>query len=163
MWIRRLFFAWLIPAAIVLPLWLFIGWGVFDAGGWAFLWVLFIAIPSVFVGQLALALLVRARPMARAERAVSWADVAGFGVWHLLTITLGFYGQAWWAPVFVLTVLAGIALFWLEVTQLWREARPRTLIRRTAGGAAYLPPERHAAAAPAPEVFVVTEKPRAQD
>ncbi len=39
MWLRRAFFGWLIPAAFVLPLWLLVGWGVFDAGGWGLLWV----------------------------------------------------------------------------------------------------------------------------
>ena len=48
MWLRRAFFGWLIPAAFVLPLWLLIGWAVFNAGGWAFLWVLFLAIPGVW-------------------------------------------------------------------------------------------------------------------
>jgi hypothetical protein len=160
MWIRRVFFAWLIPAAFVLPLWLFVGWGVFNAGAWAFLWVLFIAIPSVFLGQLALALLVRARPTARTERAVSWPDVAGFAVWHLLTIALGFFGQSWWAPLFVLTVLVGIGLFWLELTQLWRQARPRSVLRRTVDGTAYLPPPAATEHKTAPDVFVVTESPR---
>ncbi|MCX6502124.1 MAG: MFS transporter permease [Microbacterium sp.] len=163
MWIRRAFFAWLIPAAFVLPLWLFVGWGVFNAGGWAFVWVLFLAIPSVFLGQLALALLVRARPTVRAERAVSWTDVAGFGAWHVLTIALGFYAQTWWAPLFVLTVVVGIALFWLTLTQLWREARPRTLLRHTIDGTAYLPPQRRETPTVAPEVIVVTETRHPQD
>ena len=104
MWVRRAFYGWLIPAAFLLPLWLLVGWGVFNAGGWAFLWVLFLAIPSVFIGQLVLTLLVRARGTVRAERAVSWWDVLGFTVWHCLTIALGFFNQAWWAPVMVLTV-----------------------------------------------------------
>ncbi len=125
---RRAFFVWLIPAAFLLPLWLLIGWGVFNAGGWAFLWVLFLAIPSVFIGQLVLTLLVRARGTVRAERAVSWWDVLGFSVWHLLTISLGFYNQAWWAPAMVLTVVVGLALFWLELVQLWREAKPSALL-----------------------------------
>ena len=61
MWLRRAFYGWLIPAAFILPLWLLVGWGVFNAGGWAFLWVLFLAIPGVFLWQLLLTLLVRAR------------------------------------------------------------------------------------------------------
>ena len=72
---RRLFYRWLWLAVLVLPLWLLVGWGVFQAGGWAFLWVLFIAIPSVFIGQLVLAGMVRARPSVAADRAVSWTDV----------------------------------------------------------------------------------------
>lgn len=166
MWIRKAFFRWLIPAAFLLPLWLFIGWGVFSAGGWAFVWMFFLAIPSVFVGQLALALLVRARGSVRAERAVSWWDVAGFGVWNALTIALGFYGQAWWAAVFVLTVLVGVGLFWSTLWQLWREARPSAVLLRATDGTAYIPPPAESASragggrGPAPEVIVVRESPR---
>src|SRR5688500_11574942 len=115
MWVRSGFSGWLIPVAFVLPLRLLVGWGVLHAGGWAFLWVLFLAIPSVVVGQLVLTLLVRARGTVRAERAVSWWDVLGFTVWHALTIALGFFNQAWWAPVMVLTVVVGLSLVWLEL------------------------------------------------
>ena len=58
MWIRRAYFSWLFPAAVVLPLWLLIGWGVFQSSGWAFLWVLFIAMPSVLVCELLIGFLV---------------------------------------------------------------------------------------------------------
>lgn len=164
MWLRRAIYRWLFPAAVVLPLWLFIGWGVFDAGGWAFLWVLFIAIPSVFLGQLALTLLTRARPSVRALRAVSWWDVLGFGVWHALTISLGFYVAAWWAPVMVVTVLVGLGLIWLQLRQLWQEARPADVLLRTTDGTAYLPPSaaprRERTAGSAHEVFVVEESSR---
>lgn len=165
MWIRRAFFAWLFPAAFVLPLWLFVGWGVFNAGAWAFLWVLFIAIPSVFVGNLVLAFLVRARPTVRAERAVSWLDLAVFGVWHLLTIALGFYGRDWWGLLFVVTVLVGIGAFWSTVTQLWREARPTGPVRYAATGAAYIPPRRPRQGADRvdPDVIVLTERPRTEE
>jgi hypothetical protein len=139
MWLRRAFYRWLLPAAFALPLWLFVGWGVFNAGGWAFLWVLFIAVPSVFVGQLALTLITRSRPSVRALRAVSWTDVLAYAVWHALTISLGFYVASWWAPVMVLTVLVGIALVWFQLWQLWREARPRDILLRASNGAAYIP------------------------
>ncbi|MDR6865989.1 hypothetical protein J2Y69_000574 [Microbacterium resistens] len=132
MWLRRAFFQWLFPAALVLPVWLLIGWGVFQAGGWAFLWVLFIAVPSVLVGELVLALLVRARPSVRASRAVSWWDVGGFALWHALTIAVGFF-----APGFpwMLTgaVVAFLALFWLTLWQLWNEARGRGRLVTDAG------------------------------
>jgi hypothetical protein len=158
MWLRRAFFGWLIPAAFLLPLWLFVGWGVFNAGGWAFLWVLFLAVPGVFLWQLLLTLLVRARGTVRAHRAVSWWDVLGFTVWHCLVIALGFFNAAWWAPVMVVAVLVGIGLFWLELWQLWREAKPATLIMRTTEGMAYLPPMSSRAFEEPQEVIVVTEK-----
>ncbi len=159
MWVRRAFYGWLIPAAFLLPLWLLVGWGVFNAGGWAFLWVLFIAIPSVFIGQLVLTLLVRARGTVRAERAVSWWDVLGFAVWHGLTIALGFFNEAWWAPVMVLTIVVGLGLFWLELVQLWREARPSAIIMRTTEGLGYISAEPPRRAPGEREVFVITEKP----
>jgi hypothetical protein len=161
MWLRRAFYGWLFPAAFVLPLWLLVGWGVFNAGGWAFLWVLLIAIPSVFLGQLVLSLLVRARGTVRARRAVSWWDVAGFTVWHGLTISLGFFVQSWWAPVMILTVFVGVGLFWLELWQLWREAKPARVLLRTSEGMGYIPPSprppQDATAAGRHEVIVIAE------
>ncbi len=158
MWVRRVFFGWLIPAAFLLPMWLLIGWGVFNAGGWAFLWVLFLAIPSVFVAQLILTLLVRARGTVRASRAVSWWDVAGFTVWHALIVALGFYDSSWWALVMVIAIFAAIGLFWLSLWQLWREAKPSAVILRTTEGIAYMPPPPTYADADAdPDVIVVTE------
>jgi hypothetical protein len=158
MWLRRAFFGWLIPAAFLLPLWLLIGWAVFNAGGWASLWVLFLAIPGVFLWQLLLTLLVRARGTVRAHRAVSWWDVAGFTVWHALVISLGFFNENWWAPVMVLAILVGVALFWLALWQLWSEAKPSHLLMHSAEGMAYIPP-RAAQQEPAEEdVIIVTER-----
>lgn len=159
MWLRRAFYGWLIPSAFLLPLWLLIGWAIAGAGAWAFLWVLFIAIPSVLVGQLVLTLLVRARGSARAARAVSWWDVGGFTLWHALTISLGFFNEAWWAPVFLLTLFVGAGLVWLEVWQLLRELRSSRFLLRTSEGMAYVPP---AGPAPRPrrpeDVIVITER-----
>ena len=162
MWLRRALYGWMIPAAFLLPAWLFVGWIVSGAQAWAFFW-LFIAIPSVFIGQLVSTLLVRARSEARAERAVSWWDVAGFGAWNLLTISLGFFNQDWWAAVFVLTVAVGIALFWLLLWQLWQQARPSVVLQRTTSGTGYVdatPPERDRNPSHQhDEVFVITEQP----
>jgi len=160
MWVRRAFYGWLVPAAFLLPLWLLVGWAFFNAGGWAFIWVLFIAIPSVFIGQLVLTLLVRARGTVRAERAVSWWDVLGFTVWHCLTIALGFFNEAWWAPVMVLTIVAGLALFWLELGQLWREAKPANILLRTTEGVGYIPAQSTPPEQSDREVIVITERPQ---
>lgn len=136
-----MFYRWLFPAAFLLPLWLLAGWGIFQAGGWAFLWVLFIAIPSVFFGQLILAMLVRARGSARAQSAVSWWDVLGFGAWHALIVATGFYNPVWFAPVLVLAVVVAVALFWLVLTQLWRDVRvSSSVVLHTADGTSYIPP-----------------------
>ncbi|HQZ48199.1 MAG TPA: MFS transporter permease [Microbacteriaceae bacterium] len=127
MFLRRGFYAWLFPAALVLPLWLLIGWGVFTGGGLAFLWVLFIACPSVFLGQLLIAFLIRSRGTVRASQAVSWWDVLGLTVWHGLTIAAGFYSDTWFAPVLVAAIIAGFGLIALSFRQLLAEARPVAL------------------------------------
>jgi hypothetical protein len=162
MWLRRAFFWWMFPAALVLPLWLFVGWVVFDAGGWALLWVMFLAVPSVFLGQLVLALLVRARASVREERAVSWWDVLGFGLWHVLVVATGVFSPAWFGAVFVGAVVGAIGLFWLTLWQLFRDTagRMRTVMR-SADGTGYIPPTRPTAQAPAAEVIVVPEGRRA--
>jgi hypothetical protein len=160
MWLRRAFYGWLIPAAFVVPLWLLVGWGVFNAGGWAFLWVLFLAIPGVFLWELLLTLLVRARGTVRAHRAVSWWDVLGFTVWHLLVISLGFYNPAWWAPMLVVAILVGVGLFWLELWQLWSEAKPSRIVLRTTEGMAYITPAAPRLAEDPQDVIVITEKHR---
>lgn len=123
MTLRRLMYRWLLPAAVVLPAVLFLGWIVFSRDGWALLPTLLIFLPSVFIGQLVMALMVRSRASVRATRAVSWLDVAAFGVWHLLVL-----GVAWFSsPVFGLTlalaVIVGIATFWLTAWELWSEGR----------------------------------------
>jgi hypothetical protein len=159
MWLRRAYYGWLIPAAFLLPLWLLVGWAVFRAGGWAFLWTLFLAIPAVFIGQLILTFLVRARGTVRSHRAVSWWDVLGFTVWHALIIALGFFNQAWWAPVMVVTILVGVGLFWLTLWQLLREAKPSGMVMYTTEGIAYVPPTASPQDQPQPnEVIVLTEK-----
>jgi hypothetical protein len=160
MWLRRGFFGWMIPAAFVLPLWLFVGWIVAGANGWAFVWMLF-AVPGVFLWQLLLTLLVRARGTVRAHRAVSWWDVLGFTVWHLLIVSLGFFNQAWWLPVMITAVLVGVAMFWLELWQLWSEAKPSRLVMHTVDGVAYIPPAEDAPRGDVPEmpdVIIVSEK-----
>jgi len=128
--LRRGFFIWLLPSAVVLPLWLLVGWIVSDAGGWALAWVLIVAIPSVLVGQLILTLLIRSRGTVRHSRAVSWWDVAAIGVWHVLTIAVGFFSEAWFWPLLVAAIVVFLAAFWLSLWQLFQEARPSVLLRR---------------------------------
>ncbi|ANG85900.1 hypothetical protein [Microbacterium aurantiacum] len=159
MMLRRAFFLWLLPAAFLLPLWLLIGWGVFNAGGWALLWVLVLAVPGVFVWQLVLVALIRARGTVRGDRAVSWWDVLGVGTWQALVVSLGFFRPEWWGLAFFLAVVAGVAVFWLSLWQLWREARPSGAVLRARGGIAFLPPtEQPAAEKTTPDVIVVSEQ-----
>ena len=158
MWLRQTFFRWLLPAAFVLPLWLVIGWIVFGASPWALLWVL-VSAPIVFIGQLVLALLVRARGTVRAERAVSWTDAGVIGAWHLLVVALGVFDGRWWWPTLAVTFVVGVAALWTSLSQLWRETGPRISILRTSGGVGYVPPVREEAprSATADEVIVIRE------
>lgn len=159
MWLRRAFFLWLLPAAFLLPLWLFIGWIIFGSSPWALLWV-FVSVPVVFIGQLVLSLLVRARGTVRAERAVSWTDVALFGAWHALIIALGVFSNPWWWLVLGGAVAVGVALLWTQLWELWREAKPTAALRHTSEGVAYIPAPSAAGerSAGTPEVIVVTER-----
>lgn len=151
MWLRRAFFSWLLPAAVVLPAWLLIGWVIFGSGALSLLWVLLIAMPSVLIGQLLLTMLVRARGTVRHTRAVSWADAVGFGVWHLLTIGVGFFNAAFW-PLLIAAIVCFIALVWSSLWQLFQEARPTAVFRRysTYGGV-------QGPAASEADVIVITE------
>lgn len=156
--LRRIFFRWLFPAAFVLPLWLFIGWIVFSGGsGWALLW-LFMAAPAVFVSQLILTLVVRARASVRESRAVSWRDAAGIGVWHVAIVALGLFDSRVFFPLLVLSVLGALLLFWSSLAQLWNEARGAVTVMHASDGTAYIPPVRERPAVPVDgEVIVVSE------
>ena len=136
--LRRGFYRWLIPAAFVLPLWLFVGWIVFGANPLSLLWVLLSA-PIVLIGQLILTLLVRARPTARAEQAVSWTDLALIGGWNVLIVALGIFSNPWWWALFALTVVVGFVALVAAFQQLWREARPAGSLLRTPAGVGYVP------------------------
>jgi hypothetical protein len=163
MWLRRAFFLWMFPAAIVLPVWLLVGWIAFDASGWALVPLLFIAMPGVFVAELILAFLVRARASVRDDRAVSWRDVLGFGVWHALIVASGFY-PSWYGAILFGALLAAVGVFWLTISQLWREAASgvRTVMH-AADGTAYIPPVSRMRAQPTDaEVIVIAERPSAE-
>ncbi|WDH80120.1 MFS transporter permease [Microbacterium esteraromaticum] len=121
--LRRAFFHWLLPSAFLLPLWMVVGWAIFGQSGWALLWVLLIAVPSLFIGQLVLTLLTRSRPSVRAERAVSWWDVLGFAVWHGLTIAVACFIDGAFPWLLTGAIAAALGLFWLQLWQLWNEAR----------------------------------------
>jgi len=121
--LREGFFRWLLPAAFVLPLWMLVGWAIFGQNGWGLLWVLLMAMPAVFLGQLLLTLLTRSRPSVRAERALSWWDVGGFTLWHGLTIATGFFIDGAFGWLLTGAIIVGIGLIWLQFWQLWNEAR----------------------------------------
>ena len=68
MLIRRAFLRWLVAAAVVLPIWLAVGWAVFGGGGWGPSGLVLV-VPIAFIALGVIALLVWARPTVRAERA----------------------------------------------------------------------------------------------
>ncbi|MDQ1121950.1 MFS transporter permease [Microbacterium trichothecenolyticum] len=156
--LRRLFLRWLFPAAFVLPLWLFVGWVVFAGGSaWALLW-LFVAVPAVFVSQLLLALLIRARASVRDSRAASWRDLAGVGVWQIVIVALGLFDSRVFFPLLVLSVVGALLLFWSSLAQLWNEARGAVTVLHASDGTAYIPPTpEHTVPRPGGEVIIVSE------
>ncbi len=126
--IRKAFYWWLFPAAVVLPLWLLVGWAVFGSGGWTFLGLLILC-PVVFVALLAVGGLIMARRSVRETRAVSWYDVGLMTAWHASIVAFGCFlpGAGGWFAV--LGVVLGLAAFWIALWELVREARLR--VRRT--------------------------------
>ncbi|SEI17534.1 hypothetical protein SAMN04515692_11710 [Leifsonia sp. CL147] len=123
--IRKAFYWWLFPSAVVLPVWLLIGGAAFDQGsGWSFLGLLLLC-PFLFVAGLVLGGIVMARRSVRQSRAVSWYDVGLFGAWHLAIIAFGFFPHGVTPWLAVAGVLLFVATFWVSLWQLWRETRRR--------------------------------------
>ena len=121
--IRRAFRTRMVIAAVALPIWPLIGWGIFGGGGWQFLGLL-ISMPILFVAMMAVAGLIWARPTVRRERAVSWADVGVLTLWHASVIGFGLFGT--WSNAFaVLGVIVGLAAFWLVLWEFFTDARDR--------------------------------------
>lgn len=123
MLIRRGFLWWLIAAAVVLPIWLGIGWIAFGQGGWGTLGLV-VTVPIAFITLGAIALLVRIRPTVRAERATSWLDVGVVGALHAAIIGIGFYGDTG-AFFGVMAILLAMAAFWSSVWQLVTDGAKR--------------------------------------
>lgn len=88
---RRAFFYWQFAAALLLPLWVLVGRGLFGATvGWQFV-LLVILMPLLGLAMLIVAGVTVARKGVRSTRTVSWLDVAVVGTWHLAIIALGFF------------------------------------------------------------------------
>ncbi|WP_150306782.1 MFS transporter [Planctomonas psychrotolerans] len=164
---RRAFFYWQFVAALLLPLWVLVGRGLFGATvGWQFVLLVILA-PILAISMLMVAGMISARKDVRSTRAVSWLDVAAVGVWHLCILALGFFvvdvgasgegGTSAFTQVAgsdseglstvlanlfgALTVIVGVAAFWIAVWQFLRETRKRVrtvmeTLERDASGAA---------------------------
>ena len=124
MLIRRAFYRWQFLAAIILPVWLLIGWAIYGSGsGWGVVGLLLV-VPIAFITLGVVALIIAARPAVRAAKAVSWIDVAVLAVWHGLIIATGFYGPG--ATTFaVLAIVGAIAAFWISIWQLFGDSARR--------------------------------------
>ncbi|NEN06686.1 hypothetical protein G3T36_12490 [Diaminobutyricibacter tongyongensis] len=122
--LRRAFYWWLFPSAVILPAWLLVGWAIFGGGGWTFLGLL-IACPVLFIAMLVIGGIVRARRSVRDAKAVSWYDVGLLAAWHLSIIAFGFFiaGVSGW--IAVLGILLGLATFWVSLWELLVETRER--------------------------------------
>lgn len=123
--IRKAFYWWLFPSAVVLPAWLLVGWAAFSEGsGWSFLGLLVLC-PILFIAMLVVGGIVMARRSVRQSRAVSWYDVVLFGLWHVAIIAFGFFphGVSGWLAV--AGILLFVALFWVSLWELLTETRAR--------------------------------------
>lgn len=123
MLLRRAFFYWQTAAALVLPVWLLVGWGIWGSSAGELVGVAITA-PILVIALLIVVGLTIARRSVRQQRAVSWLDVGVLALWHAMLIGLGFFGPAsnWFA---VFAVVAAIVAFWSAVWQLVRETRRR--------------------------------------
>lgn len=123
--IRRAFYYWMFPAAIVLPIWLLVGWGFFGSSGWTFLGLLILC-PLLFVALGLIALLISVRSGVRVQRAVSWIDVAVLTFWDAMIVGFGFFGESatWFA---ILGIVGFLVAFWVSIWQIFR-VRPRITV-----------------------------------
>lgn len=123
MLIRRAFYRWQFIAAIVLPVWLLIGYAIFGSSGWGVIGLMF-ATPIAFISLGVVALVIAARPDVRRLKAVDWADVAVLGAWHLLIIAAGFYGPTG-ITFAILAMVGAIGAFWYAVWRLLSDGARR--------------------------------------
>jgi len=148
---RRAFFYWQFVAAVLLPLWVLIGRGLFGAAvGWQFL-LLVVLMPLLSIAMFGVGGLTAARKEVRRARAVAWLDVAVIGAWHVAILSLGFFlvdsnaGSDIGSSAFTrlagsgavdlstalanlsgaLVVVLAVAAFWITGWQFVRETRAR--------------------------------------
>lgn len=122
MWLRKAFYRAMLPAAILLPLWLLIGRGLIVSGpGWELV-LLFFACPILTILMAGVAGLIFARKRVRGSKAVAWADVTLLSVWYLAIIAAGLVSYEVMA---VLVVVLSVAAFWAAAWMLFAETRSR--------------------------------------
>lgn len=135
MWLRKLFYRALFPAAILLPLWLLIGRGLIVEGpGWELVLLIFVC-PVLAILIAGVSGLIIARKSVRRASAVSWPDVAMLSAWYLAIIGAGFVSHEAMA---VLVVVLSVVVFWTAAWMLFTETRNR--VRTAIAGLEYTVP-----------------------
>ncbi|MWV50153.1 hypothetical protein GRS96_12835 [Rathayibacter sp. VKM Ac-2803] len=123
---RRAFGSWQYPAAIVLPLWILLGYGLFGgSSGWTVLGLV-VALPILAVSLAVVAGIVSFRVTVRPTRTPAWGDVAALGAWHASLIAFGFFPPGAWA-IGLLSVLLGVVAFWHSTWRFLHDARATLL------------------------------------
>ena len=123
--IRKAFYWWLFPSAVVLPIWLLIGRAAFHEGsGWSFLGLVVLC-PILFIALLAVGGILMGRRSVRQTRAVSWYDVGLLAGWNASIIAFGFFPPDVTGWLAVLGILFFLASFWVGLWELVTEMRMR--------------------------------------
>lgn len=119
---RRALFYWQFTAALLLPVWVVVGRGLYgSSNGWDIL--LYIVLSTILgVALLAVATITTARKAVRSTRAVSTRDAIIMAVWHVAIIAYGFNDFALLAA---LIILLTVVAFWQAVIALFTETRQR--------------------------------------
>ncbi len=136
--VRRGFFTWSFAAAVVLPVWVLIGYAVQGSSVGGLLGVLLLA-PVVLLVELGLALLFAARSEVRRARALDGPAIAVLSAFQIGVLGFGVFGpaSAWFG---VLAFAAAVGGFWLGGRLLLADVRSR--VRATvAGFGAPVPPQ----------------------
>ncbi|WP_166998296.1 MFS transporter [Paramicrobacterium fandaimingii] len=167
MFLRRAVYYWQLAAVLLLPLWLFVGWGIWGGSAWTFFGVV-VAAPILFVSLLIVTLVIYGRAEVREHNALSWIDVGILAAWHASIIGFGCFGST--ASLFaVLTAVFGLTAFWVALWELVRSVtrKARATLREFesmagAGGHSTVTPPRARDDSPksADDVFVIYEGPQ---
>ncbi|MHC2185013.1 hypothetical protein ACVLV4_000643 [Rathayibacter agropyri] len=128
---RRAFGSWQFPAAIALPLWILLGYGLFGgSSGWTVLGLV-IALPILSVALAVVASIVAFRVTVRPTRTPEWSDVAVVGAWHVSLVAFGFVPPGW-AALGLLSVVLGVGALWYSTWRFLSDARATLLAFATA-------------------------------
>ncbi|ALS56516.1 hypothetical protein [Rathayibacter toxicus] len=123
---RRAFCSWQFPAAILIPLWILIGYGFFGgSSGWTLLGLV-IALPILALCLAVVASLVVFRITVRPTRTPGWSDVVVVGAWQLSLVAFGFFPPGAWA-LGIVSVALGLVAFWHSVWRFLADARATLL------------------------------------